>query len=195
MTKSKSKTSFEDYLDAEKISSVRHEFIDGEVHAMAAANDRHNLIAGELLAMLTVHLRESDCEPFFRDIKVRVLQNVVYYPDILVSCEPEPESRYFRNNPKLIVEITSPSTRQIDHREKLLFYLKMPSVQEYVIVDQHRMYVEVHRRQPNGGWITHYFTERDDVVEMQSVDLSFPLPDLYRRVKLDKNAALFDDEQ
>ena len=90
--------------------------------------------------------------------------------------------------------MTSPSTRQIDRREKLLFYLQMPSVQEYVIVEQHKMSVEVHRRQPNGGWITYFFTEASDVVELESVDLSFPLPDIYRRVKLDKNAALHDDE-
>jgi len=195
VAKLRTKTSVEDYLQAEEVSPVKHEFVEGEIHAMAGTSDRHNLIAGDLYALLLVRLRDSPCQPFFGDIKVQVLKRVVYYPDLLVTCEEEIESPYFRNNPKLIIEVTSPSTRQIDRREKLLFYLQMPSVQEYVIVEQHKMNVEVHRRQPNGGWITYFFTEPSDVVELQSVDLSFPLPDIYRRVKLDKNAALPDDEQ
>lgn len=188
------KTSVADYLKAEEVSPVKHEFVAGEVYAMAGTSDRHNLIAGDIYALLLVRLRDSPCQPFFRDIKVQVSRTAVYYPDVLVTSEEEIESPYFRNNPKLIIEVTSPSTRQIDRREKLLFYLQMPSVQEYVIVEQHKMSVEVHRRQPNGGWITYFFTERSDVVELQSVDLSFPLPDIYRRVKLDKNAALHEYE-
>lgn len=195
VAKLKTKTSVEDYLKAEEVSPVKHEYVEGEVYAMAGTSDNHNRIVTELVSLLTLKLRDSNCEPFVGDIKVQVSTKVVYYPDILVSCEENPESPYFRNNPKLIIEVTSPSTRQIDRREKLLFYLQMPSVQEYVIVEQHKMSVEVHRRQPNGGWITHFFNEPSDVVELRSVDLSFPLPDIYRRVKLDKNAAVYDDEQ
>ena len=194
VAKLRTKISVEDYLKAEEVSPVKHEFVEGEVYAMAGTSDRHNLIAGDLYALLLVRLRDSPCQPFFGDIKVQVSRSVVYYPDVLVTCEEEIESPYFRNNPKLIIEVTSPSTRQIDRREKLLFYLQMLRVQEYVIVEQHKMSVEVHRRQPNGGWITYFFTEASDVVELESVGLSFPLPDIYRRVKLDKNAALHDDE-
>lgn len=186
--KLKTKISVDDYLKAEEISPVKHEFVEGEVYAMAGTSDNHNRIAGELYSRLLEHLRDSDCEPFFGEIKVQATKNVYYYPDILVSCEQDTENSYFRNSPVLIVEITSKSTASIDRREKLLFYLQMPSVREYVVVDQFRMSVEVHRRQPNGAWITYYFNERDDVVELTSVDLSIPLPDLYRRVKFEKNA-------
>ena len=193
VAKFRKELSFADYLAVEESSPKRHEFLAG-VTFPTTGSDRHNLIAGDLYALLLLRLRDSPCQPFFGDIKVQISRNVVYYPDILVTCEENPESSYFRNNPSLIIEVTSPSTRQIDRREKLLFYLQMPSVQEYVIVEQHVMNVEVHRRQPNGGWITYFFTEPSDVVELESVDLSFPLPDIYRRVKLDKNAALHDDE-
>lgn len=195
VAKLRTQISVDDYASAEEVSPVKHEYVEGAIYAMAGTSDNHNRIVTELAALLTIKLRGSDCEPFVGDIKVQVSKSVVYYPDLLVTCEQETESPYFRNNPKLIIEVTSPSTRQIDRREKLLFYLQMPSVQEYVIVEQHKMNVEVHRRQPNGGWITYFFTEPSDVVELQSVDLSFPLPDIYRRVKLDKNAALHDDEQ
>lgn len=192
LPKLKTKISVEDYLEGEKISPVKHEYIDGEVFAMAGTSDRHNRIAGDIYTALAVHLRNSPCEPFSSDIKVQAARNVFYYPDILVSCEENPESPYFRNQPILIIEITSPSTEKVDRREKLLFYLQMPSVQEYAIVDQKKMAVEVHRRQPDGRWITYYFDESDDIVEFASVGLSLPLTEIYRRVKFDSNAATID---
>jgi Uma2 family endonuclease len=186
LPKLKTKISVADYLEGEKVSPVKHEYIEGEVYAMAGASDDHNLITGELYTVLVLHLRGSRCQPFFGDIKVRVPSNVYYYPDLLVSCEENPDDPYFRNQPILIIEVTSPSTEAIDRREKLLFYQQIPSVQEYVVVDQHRMNVEVHRRQPNGGWITYYFNERSEVVELASVQLSIPVPDIYRRVQFSK---------
>ncbi|MFZ1700476.1 MAG: Uma2 family endonuclease [Pyrinomonadaceae bacterium] len=193
LTKLKTKLSVEDYLEGEKISPTKHEYVEGEVYAMAGASDDHNLIVGEFYAMLVSHLRDSKCQPFFGDIKVRVARNVYYYPDVLVSSEENPEDPYFRNQPILIIEVTSPATKNIDRREKLLFYQQMPSVQEYVVVDQHKMNIEVHRRQPNGGWITYYFNEACEVVELASVELSIPLPDLYRRVRFRKNGTTSDE--
>ena len=188
LPKLKTKVSVEDYLEGEKISPVKHEYIEGEVYAMAGGSDNHNRIAIELVTLLSIHLRGSKCEPFFGDIKVRASKTVYYYPDVLVSCEDEPDDPYFRNQPILIVEVISPSTGRIDRSEKLLYYLQMPSLREYVIVDQETMNVEVHRRQINGGWITYIFNETSDVVELASVELSIPLPDIYRRVQFQKNA-------
>lgn len=192
LPKLKTKISVEDYLEGEKISPVKHEYVDGEVFAMAGTSDRHNRIAVNLTTALDNHLQNSPCEPFSSDIKVQATKNVFYYPDILVSCEENPQSPYFRNQPILIIEVTSPSTEKIDRREKLLFYLQMPSVQEYVIVSQQKMAVEVHRRQPDGRWITYYFDESDDIVEFASIELSLPLTEVYRRVKFDSNAATID---
>lgn len=189
LLKLKTKTSVEDYLKSEKISPVKREYVDGEVYAMAGASDRHNLIAGDIYTALTIHLRDSPCQPFSSDIKVRVSRNIYYYPDILVSCEQSPEDAHFRNAPVLIIEITSRSTEKIDRREKLLFYLQMPSLHEYVIVDQHKMNVEVHRRQETGSWITYYFNESDDEIEFKSVELTLPITEIYRRVKFEKRDA------
>ena len=155
LLKLKTKTSVEDYLEAEKISPVRREFVEGEVYAMAGTSDSHNIIALNIASELNNHLRDSPCQPFMGDIKVRVNPDVYYYPDVLVSCEQNPENPYFRNEPILIIEVLSPSTQEIDRREKLLFYQQMPSVQEYVVVEQQKMLVEIHRRQPDGRWITY----------------------------------------
>ena len=193
LPKLKTKIAVEDYLEGEKISPIRHEYVEGEVYAMAGTSDNHNRIVNDFISILIAHLKGSGCEPFSSDIKVRVTANVYYYPDILVTCEASPESRYFRNRPILIIEVTSPSTSHIDRREKLLFYQQMPSVLEYVVIDQHQMNVEVHRRQENGGWITYYFNEGSDLVELTSINLNIPLPELYGRVEFDKNARRDED--
>lgn len=193
LLKFKTKLSVEDYLEGEKVSPVRYEYVEGEVYAMAGASDNHNRIAGNLHATLFNHLRDSSCEPFFNDIKVRVTPNVYYYPDILVSCEENPENPYFRNNPILIIEIVSKSTERIDRREKVFLYQQIQSLQEYVVVDQYRKEVQVHRRQPNGTWITYFFNEETDVVEFASIDLTIPLPEIYRRVTFEPNADRTDD--
>ncbi len=194
LPKLKTKISVEDYLEGEKISPVRHEFVEGEVYAMAGTSDNHSRIAGNTFVALSIHLRDSPCEPFAGETKVQVTRNVYYYPDVLVSCEENPENPYFRNAPILIIEVTSPSTAHIDRREKLLFYQQMPSVQEYVVIDQHKINIELHRRQPNGTWITYYFDASDDEVEFQSVGLTLPITEIYRRVRFEKNANTNHDE-
>lgn len=193
LPKFRTKISVEDYLESEKHSPFRREYVDGEVYAMAGASDNHARISGNIFVALSLHLRNSPCEPFSNDIKVRVRQNVYYYPDILVSCEENPENQYFRNDPILIAEILSKSTQRVDTLEKVFAYQQIPSLQEYVVVDQYRMEVRVHRRQENGGWITYYFTERSDIVEFTSIDLQIPLPEIYRRVIFDPNANRDED--
>ncbi len=192
LAKLKTKISVEEYLAGEEISPVKYEYVYGEVYAMAGTSDNHNRIVNNIVASLLSHLRNSPCEPFSGDIKVRVSPDVYYYPDVLVSCEQNPESPYFRNEPIFIVEVISPSTQEIDRREKLLFYQQMPSVQEYVVVEQQKMLVEIHRRQTDGNWITYYFSHEntDDAVEFQSVELTTTLAEIYRRVKFEKHEIL-----
>ena len=188
LAKLKTKISAEDYLAGEETNPVRYEYVYGEIYAMAGASDNHNRIVVNLIASLSTHLRDSDCEPFAGDMKVRVSPHVYYYPDVLVSCEENPDSPYFRNEPILIVEVLSASTQEIDRREKLLFYQQMPSVQEYVVVEQQKMLVEIHRRQPEGRWITYYFSreDTDEIIEFQSVGLTTTLDEIYRRVRFEK---------
>jgi Uma2 family endonuclease len=195
LPKLKTKISVEDYLAGEKISPVKREYVDGEVYAMAGTSDNHARIAGNLFTALSNHLRDSfACEPFFGDIKVRVSSKVYYYPDVLVSCEENPENSYFRNEPILIIEVTSPSTERTDRSEKLLYYQQMASLLEYVIVDQHKLNVDIHRRQPDGRWITYYFNEADDEIELKSVELTLPITEIYRRVRFEKRNADQDEE-
>lgn len=193
LPKLKTKISVEDYLESEKTSPVKREYVQGEVYAMAGTSDNHARITINLTTALSIHLRDSKCEPFSGETKVQVTKNVYYYSDALVSCEENPENPYFRNQPILIIEVTSPSTKRIDRSEKLLFYQQLQSLQEYVVVDQHRINIEIHRRQANGGWITYFFDKDDEDVEFQSIGLTLPITEIYRRVRFEKNADT-DDE-
>lgn len=194
LAKLKTKISVADYLEGEKISPVKHEYVEGEIYAKAGASDNRSRIVINLTTNFAIHLRDSNCEPFSNDIKVQVTSKVYYYPDVLVSCEENAEDAHFRNSPILIIEVTSPSTKNVDRREKLLFYQQMPSVHEYAVVDQHKINIELHRRQPDGSRITYYFDREDTEIEFQSIELTMPISEIYRRVRFNTGNAESDDE-
>ncbi len=187
LPKLKTKISVEDYLEGEKVSQIRHEYIDGEVYAMAGASSNHNIITGNLFGNLWNHLRNSDCQPFTENMKFQIDETTFYYPDVFVDCEENPESAFYRQHPILIIEVLSPSTRQTDKREKLRVYQQIPTVQEYVIAEQDEIKLEIHRRQPDGRWITYYYdqSDRDETIEFQSVGLQLTLDEIYRRVRFE----------
>lgn len=186
LAKLKTTISIEEYLDGEEISEIRYEYINGEVYAMAGVSQSHSRITGNIFTALSNHLRDSHREPYSENIKVRAEEATFYYPDILVTCEGEFNNKYFSEEPILIVEVISPSTKQIDRREKLHAYRDMPSVIEYVIVEQEKISVEIHRRQPDRNWITYFYTRTDTEFTLESVDLTLQLSEVYRRVTFEE---------
>ncbi len=187
LSKLRTKISLEAYLEGEKVSKIRHEFINGEVYTMAGASDRHHRISMNIAKKLDDHLEDADCEVFTVDVKLKADANDFYYPDIFVACDESPESSFYREEPVLIVEVLSPTTRQIDRREKLKVYQNIPSVQEYLIIEQEKIHIELHRRQPDGTWLTHFYnkSDRDEIIEFQSVGMDITLDEIYRRVKFE----------
>jgi len=173
----------QEYLDGELLSDVKHEFIDGSVYAMAGASADHGRIAGNLFAAFLRHLQEqkSPCEPFLADMKVKT-GNKFFYPDVLVSCEQE-ESDYYRNAPLFIVEVVSRSTRKRDNTIKRLSYQNIPILEEYVLIEQDFVDVEVCRRSKH-WWPEHYYL--GDTVHFASIDLTLLVEDIYARVMNDE---------
>lgn len=138
-----------EFLEGEQLSELRHEYIGGQVYAKGGASDRHGLIAGNLFMSLGPRARQKKCQLFIADMKVRLKisgQDIFYYPDLLLSCDPSDRETYFRQSPCLIVEVLSESTERIDRREKMLAYQTLPSLQEYVLVAQDERRVEIYRR-------------------------------------------------
>jgi Uma2 family endonuclease len=130
-----------EYLAGEALSPVKHEYLDGEIRAMAGASIRHNRISGNLYLQFRLH---SHCRASIADVKVQT-PGAYYYPDVLLSCAAETDP-YVEREPCLIAEVLSPTTEVIDRTEKLRRYRRVPSLQAYLLVDQQAPRIEVYRR-------------------------------------------------
>ena len=171
-----------EYLAGEQHSELRHEYIDGQVYAMTGASDRHGLITNALAFALTPAARRKGCQLFTSNMKLRLElggKTVFYYPDLLLSCDPQDREPYFRRAPCLVVEVLSESTARIDRREKLLSYQTLPSLQTYVLVEQAAPRVELYRRA--NDWQVEYVEQGD--LWLDCLDMALPLADIYADVQ------------
>lgn len=171
----------EDYLNAEANSQTRHEYVGGYVFAMAGASEEHNIIAGNIFALLRPHLRGSSCRVFVSDMKVKVQDDIFYYPDLLVTCNPQDNHRYFKTQPNLIIEVLSESTETTDRREKLINYQTLESLKEYVLISQDQIQVEVYRQDPQGNWTIQILGQQDNLI-LESVGLTLTMAQIYEDV-------------
>ena len=142
----------EEYLAFEARSPVKHEYVDGYVYAMSGTRMRHNRIVVNIARHLGNAAEVGPCEVFVNDLKVRADETKYYYPDVGVVCGHPDDEVLVIGDPCLIVEVTSPSTRATDHREKLGAYTRIPSLRAYLIVEADRREVHHHWRDAAGAW-------------------------------------------
>ncbi|HVH42474.1 MAG TPA: Uma2 family endonuclease [Labilithrix sp.] len=152
---------FEDYLAAERQSDIKHEWLDGVVYAMAGGTIEHGRLATKMTAALTAVLA-GRCTVYSSDVMLYVREtNLATYPDGSVVCGPIDVQKVVRNgkvlgeaitNPRIVIEVLSgDSTEGYDRGEKFAHYMKMPSLQEYVLVSQTERRIEVYRRPAGRG--------------------------------------------
>lgn len=178
LEQTRSSISESEYLQGELLADIRHEYIDGEVFAMAGASRNHLRLVGNLQAILNAWLAGKPCEPFANELKVKA-DHCFFYPDVLVVCDDTKGHDYYTEKPTLIVEVMSKTTRRLDKTLKFAAYKSLPSLQEYVLIEQEHVEVEVMRRSQN--WFPeHYFL--GDEVWLESVDLKVGVAELYHRV-------------
>jgi Uma2 family endonuclease len=145
---------------------------------MAGASRNHNLLISNLVRILGNHLQTSPCSTFSSDLKIKAADNF-FYPDVMVVCDDEQGDDYYTDKPSLIVEVLSKATRRMDKSTKLASYKTLPSLLEYVLIEQDCVDVEVFRRSAN--WFSeHYFL--GDNVTLESVSLTVSVNDIYQRV-------------
>jgi Uma2 family endonuclease len=169
----------DDYLAGEKVSDIKYEYIDGYVYAMAGASNNHNLIAGNVFLALANHLKKKPCRPYVSDMKVKI-GSKYFYPDVLVDCSNLTGDSYYTEQPIILVEVLSKSTRRMDETTKRMAYMQIPSLQEYILIEQDIVDVEVIRRQT--GWLSeHYFL--GDELTLSSIGLTLTVEDIYERVQ------------
>ena len=180
----------EEYLSGELVSPIKHEYINGHVYAMAGASKNHERISGNVFGEIRQFLKGSPCEPFGSDLKVKV-GSQFFYPDMMVVCDDPSQNEYYTQSPVLIVEVLSRRTRRTDETTKRLAYLSIPSLREYVLIEQDIVDVEVCRR--SDGWVSsHYFM--GDAVPLESIGLTLAVEDIYARV-VNEDVRLYFEEQ
>jgi Uma2 family endonuclease len=170
-----------EYLEGELVSDIKHEYIDGYVYAMAGASKNHERIAGNVYREFGNHLKNTPCEPFSSDLKVKAGKSF-FYPDVMVVCKDTSNNDYYAETPVILVEVLSKSTRRRDETTKRSAYQAIPTLEEYVLIEQDIVDVEVCRR--SEGWVSqHYFM--GDTVTFESVDVTLPVEEIYYRVEND----------
>lgn len=177
----------EEYLAEEKVSAIKHEYLGGAVHAMAGAGVRHNHIAGSAFGSLFTQLRGKPCFPIGSDTKIKIQtrdQTRFYYPDAGVICESGPEDQHFQENPVLIIEVLSDSTRRIDQGEKKDAYLQIPSLQAYLLIETAKPEVTLYARKGE-DFTASIFNSLSDTISLPLLELTLSLAELYERVTFD----------
>jgi Uma2 family endonuclease len=171
----------EDYLCEEVARKLKHEYVDGQVYALAGASDNHNRVAGNIYFRIRQSLGKEGCRAYISDMKLRVqteLTHRFYYPDVMVTCSDGDTNELYKVAPCLLVEVTSPSTSSVDRREKLLAYQSVAELRDYLIVSADERYVERYRRDPEEGWWYHELRE-EATVNLPYLNLALTLDDVY----------------
>ena len=162
----------------EETATVRHEYVGGMVHAMVGTTKQHNRIVGNIYAHLLGASRGSPCRVYVETVKLRAAEDTIYYPDVMVACEPE-DDPLVENFPCLVVEVASPSTGSIDRREKMLAYRKIPTLQAYLIVAQDERRVERHWRDESGEWFQGEAVGEEGFVPVPCPETKLTLAEIY----------------
>jgi Uma2 family endonuclease len=173
----------QEYLAFEESSPKRHEYVNGYVHAMCGATMAHSRVVFRLQMALAKRLGAGPCESFSSGLKLKVdtVSDKEYlYPDIMVSCDRAGWREKWLLNPRLIVEVLSPSTQHIDRREKATTYRSLPSMEEYVIAAQSSPRLTIFRRAER--WTPKVVNGPEAVAEFRSLGVSIPLAEIYQGV-------------
>lgn len=172
-----------DYLTWEAEQPQRHEFLDGEVFAMAGAEDRHVTVALNLASALRQHLSGSPCRTYMSDMRLHVAEaNSYFYPDVMVTCSAtDLASSMVKTEPKLIAEVLSPTTASYDRGLKFSHYRSLASLQEYVLIDLDTRSTDCYRKGADGLWVLHPFA-RGESVSLASVALALSAAQLFADV-------------
>lgn len=173
-----------EYLVWEAVQSERHEFVNGEVFAMSGAEDRHVTVTGNLYMALRQHLRGTPCRTLMVDMKLHVAAtNSFFYPDVMVTCSAiDLASPLTKSEPTLLVEVLSPSTAAYDRGDKFAQYRRIPTLQEYLLIDVDTRCADLYRKGMDGMWVLHPF-EAGQPVHLASVKLDITADALFAEVE------------
>jgi Uma2 family endonuclease len=168
---------------------VKYEYQDGMIRLMAGGSGAHSIISGNMYIELRLHFRSGPCSVFNSDMRVQVTEDAYFFPDVTLACDVADRQRDTTRicSPRIVVEVLSSSTEKIDRTDKLRAYQACPTIQEIVLIDQFRLYVEVYRRieEDSTEWSKACY-EAGQEVALESVDVYIPMEEIYRGINFDK---------
>ncbi|MCB0063891.1 MAG: Uma2 family endonuclease [Caldilineaceae bacterium] len=183
----------QEYLELERKSETKHEYIAGRVIEMAGGSEKHNTIASNVLITLGFQLRGRLGKAYSSDMRVYVPATGLYtYPDVTAIADKpllDDSERDILLNPTVIVEVLSDSTEQYDRGEKFQNYRTIDSLQEYIMIAQDSHRVEHYVRQSNGQWLFSEATSLEATIHLPSIDCELPLRDVYDKVEISASSA------
>jgi Uma2 family endonuclease len=184
----------EEYFVWEEKQRDKHEYINGQIYAMSGRSKNHSLISVRLITLFSNHLEASGCETGNSDLRVNIPGSNNYtYPDVSVTCDDRDKATtQYITYPCLIIEVLSASTEAYDRSGKFRMYRNNPILQDYLLVNSVKIEVDLYHRNDVGEWIIINYGE-GDIVELKSINLSFPLEQVYRGLILtlgDETASL-----
>ncbi len=183
---SKKNYTVEEYLVFEREALDKHEYIDGQIIAMAGASREHNLIGANVGTELRFGLKGKNCETYLNDMRVRMKADRYGYPDVVVVCgEPQFADEEFDVllNPTLVVEVLSTSTRFRDKTEKLETYRKIESLKECLLIEQDKIFIEHFIKQTPNQWLLRIYEDESETVILESIGCQLKVADIYLQVK------------
>jgi Uma2 family endonuclease len=184
----------EEYFVWEEHQEFRHEYVNGEVYAMTGGTVNHGQIAMNFGIILGNHLRGGGFRLLNSDVKVEIEASKDYlYPDVSVTCdEHDRTATNFISHPCLITEVLSPSTEAYDRGGKFKLYRRSSSLRDYVLVNPNKIEIDLYRRTNDGRWeIINYGV--GDAVELNSINLTFPIEQVFEGIIFDHDP--FDHDQ
>jgi Uma2 family endonuclease len=188
LAESRLRYTVEEYLELERQSDVRHEYLDGQIYEMAGESLAHSRICINLAGEVRAQLKGKPCEALSPNMKVQVQSKGMYaYPDLTIVCgEPifHDTRRDVLTNPRVIFEVLSPSTEAYDRGEKFQRYSsQLETLTDYVLISQHKSFVTHLTRQPHNQWLYSHITEPTASLYIASIDCRLQLSEIYDRVQ------------
>lgn len=198
----------DEYLAFERAAEERHEYLDGEIYAMASESPEHGTITSNLVGQLYLQLRNKPCQCLTKDIKVRSgrlpkpprnKKGLYAYPDLLVVCGEQEFLDNHRDvliNPVVVIEVVSPLTERRDRGDKWLWYQTgLPELQDYLLVWQTSPVIEHYNWQHGGNWLYRAVSGLEGEIHLASIDCTLRLSDIYERVNFPPPAEEADEQE
>ena len=184
----KEKMSIEAYLEMENAADEKHEYYKGEIFTMSGAKVPHNIIAGNLFAMLFNRLKGKKCKPFNSDQRIHIPSNGLFtYPDISIICGEVitlNNDDYNVLNPTVIIEVLSKSTKNYDRGEKFKLYRDIKTLKEYILVDSESVHIETFRLNENSHWELEEYSSLADALIIKAINEGVLLFEIYDNVPI-----------